>query len=105
MKRFAVMCVIIIFFILLFAFSFCPKFQTGVVGRINPVSGANMVWIVGGRDSLACAVANGEFGFETRPGVYKVIIDGIAPYRDEILENVGVRDGQTVDVGEIVLQR
>ena len=104
MKQIALVCLIIIFTSLL-TFSFRTKFQTGVVGRIDPMSGANLVWIVGGHDSLVCAVVNGEFGFDTRPGIYKVVIHGVAPFKDEVLENVGVRDGQTLDVGEIVLQR
>ena len=104
MKRFVLMCLIIISGTLI-VYSFRGKFQTSIVGRIDPVGGATVAWAVSGRDSSVSNIVNGTFSFEARPGVYKVVIDGVEPYKDEILENIGVRDGQTVDVGEIILQR
>jgi uncharacterized membrane protein len=104
MKRFILICLIIASTILA-VYSFRTKFQTSIVGRVNPVGGANVVWAVSGRDSTACNVVNGEFNFEARQGIYRVVIDGIEPYKDAVLENISVRDGQTVDVGEIDLQR
>jgi hypothetical protein len=48
---------------------------------------------------------NGVFSLAAKPGLYKVVIDAIEPYKDAILENIEVKEGQTVDVGEIVLQK
>ena len=104
MKRFVLMCLIIISGAQMMS-SFQKKFQTSIVGRVEPLGGASVAWAVSGRDSSVSNIVNGAFSFEARPGVYKVVIDGIEPYKDEILENVGVRDGQTVNVGEIILQR
>jgi hypothetical protein len=45
------------------------------------------------------------FSFSVKPGIYKVVVDAIEPYKDAVLENISVKEGQTVDVGEIMLQR
>lgn len=86
-------------------YSFRNGYQTSIVGRINPVSGANMVYATSGHDSSSSTIVNGAFNLMAKPGIYKVVIDAVEPYKDAILENIEVKDGQTVDVGEVVLQR
>ena len=102
MKRFILICLIIASTVLVM-FAFRPKFQTSIVGRVNPVGGANVVWAVSGHDSTASNIVNGAFSFEAKQGIYRVVIDGVEPYKDAVLENIKVKDGQTVDVGEIDL--
>ena len=104
MKRSILICGIIASTILAM-YAFRTKFQTSIVGRVNPVGGANVVWAVSGRDSTASNIVNGVFSFDARQGIYRVVIDGVEPYKDAVLENISVKDGQTVDVGEIDLQR
>jgi len=104
MKRFILICLIIASTIVV-VFAFRTKFQTSIVGRVNPVGGANVVWAVSGRDSTASSIVNGAFSFDAKQGIYRVVIDGVEPYKDAVLENISVRDGQTVDVGEIDLPR
>ena len=104
MKRFLVI-VIMILSAILILYSFRNKYQTSIVGRVNPVGGANAVWAVSGRDSTTSNVVNGAFSLEAKQGIYKVVIDAVEPYKDAILENVSVKEGQTVDVGEIMLQK
>jgi uncharacterized membrane protein len=104
MKRFILICLIVASTIVI-VYAFRTKFQTSIVGRVNPVGGANVVWAVSGRDSTASNIVNGAFSFDARQGIYRVVIDGVEPYKDAVLENISVKDGQTVDVGEIDLQR
>jgi len=104
MKRF-LMVFIVIFSAILILNSFRSKYQTSIVGRVNPVGGANVAWAVSGRDSTTSNVVNGAFSLEAKQGIYKVVIDAVEPYKDAILENVSVKDGQTVDVGQIMLQK
>jgi len=104
MKRFLVIVIMILSAILILN-SFRNKYQTSIVGRVNPVGGANAVWAVSGRDSTTSNVVNGAFSLEAKQGIYKVVIDAVEPYKDAILENVSVKEGQTVDVGEIMLQK
>lgn len=104
MKRFTLISALIISCMMIM-YAFQNKIQTSIVGKINPVSGANVAWAVSGRDSATSNIVNGAFSFSAKPGIYKVVIDAVEPYKDAILENISVKEGQTVDVGEIVLQR
>lgn len=104
MKRFILTCSIVISGIL-GIYAVQNKNQTSIIGRINPIGGANVAWAVSGRDSATSNIVNGAFSFAARPGIYKVVIDAVEPYKDAVLENISVKEGQTVDVGEIVLQR
>lgn len=104
MKRFIVSFAIILLFVLSI-YGFQNNEQTSIIGRINPVNGANSALAIGGHDSAASNIVNGAFGFSLKPGMYKVIIDAIEPYKDAVLENISVKEGQTVNVGEIMLQR
>ena len=104
MKRFIFYCGIILFVILALS-AFQNKDQTSIIGRVNPIDGANSAWAIGGRDSATSNIVNGAFSFAIKPGIYKVVVDAIEPYKDAVLENISVKEGQTVDVGEIVLQR
>lgn len=103
MKRSILICFIIVAGMFLYAFH--NRTQTSIVGRINPVSGANTAWAVSGKDSSTSNIVNGAFSFDVKQGIYKVVIDAVEPYKDAVLENISVKDGQTVDVGEVVLQR
>ena len=47
MKRFILICFIIVAGMFLYAFQ--NRTQTSIVGRINPVSGANTAWAVSGK--------------------------------------------------------
>jgi len=104
MKRFPLLFGIILS-AMLSIFAWNKREQTAITGRVNPVDGANSAWAIGGKDSATSTIVNGNFSFSLRPGIYKVIVDGIEPYKDAVLENISVKDGQTVDVGEIMLQR
>jgi hypothetical protein len=104
MKRFLIV-IIIIFSAVAILNSFRNKYQTSIVGRINPAAGATVAWAVSGRDSTTSNIVNGAFSLEAKQGIYRVVIDAVEPYKDAILENVSVKEGQTIDVGEIMLQK
>jgi hypothetical protein len=104
MKRFILISLIIISGILI-TYAFQKNIQTSIIGRVNPIGGANVAWAVSGHDSTSSNIVNGAFSFEAKPGIYKVVIDAVEPYKNAVLENISVKEGQTVDVGEIILQR
>jgi len=85
----------------LFAFT---TSQTGISGKVTPQDGAETVWAIG-TDSTKGMINSGNFSIQVKPGSYKVIVDAKDPYKDVTLENLEVRDGQPLDVGEIVLQK
>jgi hypothetical protein len=79
--------------------------QPAIVGSISPADGVESVWAVSKTDSVKAVVINtGSFSMSVRPGIYKVIVDAKAPYKDVVLSNIDVKD-QLMDVGEIVLQK
>lgn len=77
---------------------------SGIKGLVRPADAviAN-VWAISGTDSVKVQPVKGEFALSVKAGTYKVIVDATDPYKDAILENVVVRDGQITDVGEIKL--
>lgn len=79
--------------------------QTGIVGKVVPADGVELVWAVSGTDSLKTNVTSGTFSLPAKPGTYKVIIDAKEPYKDVTFDNVEVKDGEPTDLGEIALQQ
>jgi hypothetical protein len=102
MKHFILICgIVLLSFLCISAFRNIE--QTSITGRVNPVDGATSALAISGRDSATSNIVNGVFSFAVKPGIYKVMIDAVEPYKDVTLENIGVKEGQSVDVGEIVL--
>lgn len=87
------------------AFSFFHLTQSAITGRIRPVDGSDVVWTISGKDSARHPVINGSFNIEVRPGIYQLVIDAKDPYKDVRLENLEVKNGLPLDVGEIYLQQ
>ena len=79
--------------------------QTAITGKITPIDGANVVWAISGKDSATSNIVNGIFSLAVKPGLYRVTVDAVEPYKDAVLENISVKEDQTVDVGEVVLQK
>lgn len=79
--------------------------QSSISGRVSPANGANMVWAVSGTDSIKAAITAGAFALQVKPGTYKLFVDAKDPYKDVMLENLEIKEGQPLDVGEIVLQQ
>ncbi|RYF97328.1 MAG: carboxypeptidase regulatory-like domain-containing protein [Chitinophagaceae bacterium] len=86
----------------LFAFTTAA---TSITGKVTPSDGAETVWAISGSDSTKAAVSSGAFTIDVKPGTYKVIVDAKDPYKDVTLENLEVKQDQSLDVGEIVLQQ
>lgn len=79
--------------------------QSAIVGTVSPADGAESVWAISGTDSAKGIISSGSFSLSVKPGVYKLFVDAKEPYKDVLLENLEVRQGQPFDAGEIVLQR
>ncbi len=78
---------------------------TSIVGKINPIDGATSVQAISGKDSVSANIVSGNFGLVVKPGIYHVFIDAVAPYKDAVLDNISIKEDQTVDLGEITLQK
>jgi hypothetical protein len=80
------------------------KPQSAITGSVLPADGAQAIWAYSGTDSTRAVVLNtGTFTIAVRPGIYKLVVDAKAPFKDVVLENVDVKDGRPLDVGQIIL--
>lgn len=78
--------------------------MTSIAGKISPHNGADIVKIVGKKDSIRVAVVSGNFIAQVRPGKYRLIVNSRAPYKNAQLDNLEVKQNQVLDIGEIILQ-
>lgn len=87
------------------SFTIGESFQkTSIAGKISPQTGADIVKIIGTKDSVKVAVVDGNFIAEVKPGRYKLIINTRAPFKNAQLDNLEVRQNQALNIGEIILQ-
>src|SRR5689334_6062910 len=103
MKTFIVICVVALLF-LVSAFALRSN-TTSIAGRVNPIDGATSVFATSGKDSANASIVSGNFVLAVKPGIYRVLVDATPPYKDAVLDNISVKEDQTVDLGEIVLQK
>lgn len=78
--------------------------QSSITGKIKPADGTEAIWVISGKDSTKHAVVSGSFAIGVNPGIYKLVIDAKAPYQDVIMENLEVKPGMTLELGEIFLK-
>jgi hypothetical protein len=78
--------------------------QSSITGKVKPADGAETVLLISGKDTARHAITSGSFAISVNPGIYKLIIDGKPPYQDILMENVEVKPGMTLDLGEIFLK-
>lgn len=86
-------------------FAFTTVSQSSITGKVTPADGAEAVWAYGATDSTKGTVSSGAFTIDVKPGTYRIVVDAKEPYKDVTLENLEVKEGQPLDVGEIVLQQ
>jgi len=88
----------------LFAFT---HFKAGAIrGTVTPAEGGIRAWAESATDTLRAPIVNGAYEIpDVKPGAYKIIIEAKPPYRNIAKDGIMVNDGQTADVGEIVLPK
>ncbi len=96
--------VLVLFFAVLFFSAFTTKAFSNMKGRIDPKDGAAFVWAIGLKDTVTAPIINGSFIVEVKPGNYVLVIDAKDPYKDVRLENIQLKDGQTIDLGVLLLR-
>lgn len=79
--------------------------SSSISGKVIPPEGSEIVLAVSSRDSVRTTVINGAFVFTVKPGSWRITVVGKAPFKNAILEQVDVKEGQNTDVGEIRLQQ
>jgi hypothetical protein len=84
----------------------CFAYRDGsVYGRIKPYNAALHVWAVSDDDTGSAVIANGQFEIKNlRPGRYRIIVEGLYPYKVTTKPDVIVNDSAATDAGEIQLR-
>jgi hypothetical protein len=89
---------------ILMAFGF-REAATAILGKVNPVGGASNVLAISGKDTASSPIIDGVFRILAKPGIYNLTVQAIEPYKNVTIENVTVKEGQTIDLGEILLHK
>lgn len=90
-------------FIVMSAFVSLDRVKSGIHGTIDPPDGAKKVWAISGADSVSTVPLNGKFSMEVKPGTWKLIVEAVAPYKNTMIDNILVQEGQPADAGIIKL--
>jgi hypothetical protein len=101
MKKIAI--ILCAFFIIMSAFVSRNSAKSGIMGTIDPPEGALKIWAISGTDSISTVTSTGKFIIEVKPGAWKLIIEAAKPYKNYVVENVNVQEGQMTDTGVIKL--
>lgn len=97
---------VVVLVLLAAAFAFRAPGIGSIKGSVTPAIGASTAWAESVTDTLKAVVTNGNFEItDAKPGTYKVIIEAKPPFKMAIKDNVPVRDGQSTDVGQIMLEQ
>lgn len=79
--------------------------NSSISGKILPPEGADLIWAIGGTDSIKTNAVNGAFAITVKSGTWKIIIDAKEPFKDVVLDKIEAKEGQNTDLGEIRLQQ
>lgn len=82
--------------------------DTGAVikGRVVPYNAALRVWAVSDKDTNSGVVQNGAFEIKKlKGGKYRVIAEGLKPYKVTTKPGITVASGTVVDIGDIILDQ
>ncbi len=94
-----------LFTALLFAFVIQPT-PGSIKGRIIPANAALHAWAVSNQDTGTGVIQNGAFVINNlKEGRYRVIIEGLHPYKTTDKLDVVVTGGNITDVGDITLDQ
>ncbi|SJZ91949.1 carboxypeptidase-like regulatory domain-containing protein [Sediminibacterium ginsengisoli] len=98
---------LVLAFLVMAGFLAFRAFKAGTVkGMITPVKAASVVWVLSTTDTLRGDIVNG--GFEVgnvKPGMYKLVVEAVPPYKTAVKEGLMVQEGGVTDVGEIKLDQ
>jgi uncharacterized membrane protein len=90
---------------LMSAFTLPAAVKSGIHGIVDPAEGVKKIWAISGTDSASAVAVGGNFSLEMKPGNWTVVIEAIKPYKNAILENINVQEGESTDAGLIKLKK
>ncbi len=96
-----------LFFFVIIFFAFVRREIPGTIkGRVKPYNAALHAWAVSADDTGTGVIQNGAFEIKNlKSGRYRVIVEGLRPYKTTTKPDVIVTSDVVTDVGEIVLDQ
>lgn len=96
-----------VFLLIIVFYAFVKHDITGTIkGRVVPYNAALHVWAVSDKDTASGIVQNGAFDIKNlKAGKYRVIAEGLRPYKVTTKPDVLVNDGAVTDIGDIILDQ
>jgi hypothetical protein len=86
--------------------SFRTPEHPGIRGKVTPSRYGVHAWAISETDTLYTTIDGGNFEFpDAKPGVYRIVIEALSPYRHMAKENVVVREDGATDIGELSLHK
>lgn len=96
----------IIFTILIFLIgAFIPAHKTvsSIYGTLDPADAADKVYAIHNKDTITIIPQAGRFSIAVTPGIWRLWIHGLRPFKDVSVENIKVIGGRATDAGVIHL--
>jgi len=90
----------------IFAFNSINTQAVSIKGTVTPADAATRAWALSSSDTLKADIEKGAFEIpNVKPGIYQVIIEAKAPYKNTNKGGVTVAEGKAADLGEIKLDK
>ena len=79
---------------------------TSIKGKVTPAKYGVHAWAITDNDTLYTTITDGSFEFSNaKPGVYRIIVEAVSPYRHMAKDGIVVKDGESTDIGELSLAK
>jgi hypothetical protein len=77
-----------------------------IKGKVVPYNAALNVWAVSDRDTAHGVVQSGSFEIRNiKEGRYRVIVEGLRPYKTTTKPEIMVSSGIATDIGDVILDQ
>lgn len=74
-----------------------------IKGEVHPIKAFRKVWLIQNGDTIPAKRLGSRFQVAVKPGEYGIWIDAVAPFKDQMVNDIHLLDEQTSDLGEINL--
>lgn len=91
--------------ILLLGFTLLRHPVSSISGIITPSDAAVKVWAISSTDSFSTIPVAGKFNVPVKEGIYNLVVEATGPWQNALMSGIVVIDGQSNDVGTIVLKQ
>lgn len=85
-------------------FAFSPVDPGSIAGTVSPADAATNVLAISGTDTLRADLNEGAFKLDAQPGTYQVVVEAAEPFQNVVKEGVVVKEGETTDLGAIMIK-